>query len=114
MNKICTYNAIGAGSSESSLTKPTYLNQGGTPVRSDVVYTTAHRMLAGRRRQILMSTLIIAATVAIAAAQSVPTTDSRAVVAEVGAHQITQQQVDAKLRLQLYNARKAVIDQMVD
>jgi predicted DsbA family dithiol-disulfide isomerase len=36
------------------------------------------------------------------------------VVAKVGSHEITQQQIDDKLRLQLYNARRAVIDQMVD
>jgi hypothetical protein len=36
------------------------------------------------------------------------------VVAEVGTHEITLQQVDAKMQLQLYNARKVVIDKMID
>jgi len=58
--------------------------------------------------------LIIVVTASLVAAQSMPATDSSAVVAKVGNHEITQEQVDAKLRLQLYNARKAVLDQMVD
>ena len=78
------------------------------------MYISAHRMLAHAGRQVLIAALIIAAAGAIAAAQAAPTTDSSAVVAEVGAHQITRQQVDDKLELQLYNARKAAIDQMVD
>jgi protein-disulfide isomerase len=83
-------------------------------MRSDISYAGAHRKLAGRGRQILMSALSLAVTASIAGARSAPATDSSAVVAEVGTHKITEQQVDAKLKLQLYNARKAVIDRMVD
>ena len=81
-------------------------------MRNEAVFSTAHSTLAGRH--ILMSTLIIAKTASVVMAGSAPTTDSSTVLAEVGNRTITQQQVDARLKLQLYNARKAVIDQMID
>jgi len=56
----------------------------------------------------------IAKTASVVMSGSAPTTDSSTVLAEVGNRTITQQQADARLKLQLSNARKAVIDQMVD
>src|SRR5215469_4152837 len=82
-------------------------------MRANSLYVTAHHKLAHIGSQALMVAWIITATQAFAA-QPVPEADSSTVVAAVGSHQIRQQQVDDKLNLQLYNARKAVIDQMVD
>ena len=40
--------------------------------------------------------------------------DSGPVLAEIGNHKITQPEVDAKIRIKLYDARKEALDQMVD
>ncbi|HTQ24211.1 MAG TPA: thioredoxin domain-containing protein [Candidatus Binataceae bacterium] len=40
--------------------------------------------------------------------------DSGPVLAEVGNHKITQPEVDAKIKIKLYDARKEALDQMVD
>ena len=71
-------------------------------------------MLARAGSQLLIAVSIIASSQAIAAVQSAPSTDSSEVLAKVGSHEITERQVDSRLKLQLYNARKAVIDEMVD
>ncbi len=40
--------------------------------------------------------------------------DSSAVLAEIGSHKITQQEVDARIKVQLYNARRSALDDLVD
>ncbi len=40
--------------------------------------------------------------------------DANPVLAEIGSHKITQQEVDAKIKVQLYDARKGALDDMVD
>jgi len=42
------------------------------------------------------------------------TSGSDPVLAEIGKHKITQQEVDAKIKMQLYDARKNALDEMVD
>jgi protein-disulfide isomerase len=64
--------------------------------------------------QILTAMAVVVVSAATASARALPATDSNSVLAEVGNHKITEQQVDSRIELQLYNARKAAIDQMVD
>jgi len=64
---------------------------------------------------IASTTVLVALVLALAIpGRAAAATGSGSVVAEVGSHKITQQEVDAKIKVQLYDARKAAIDQMVD
>jgi protein-disulfide isomerase len=47
-------------------------------------------------------------------ARATAATDSGPVLAEIGHHKITQPEVDAKIKIQLYDARKQALDEMVD
>lgn len=61
------------------------------------------------------TTALIALALALATpARAAAATDSGPVLAEIGKHKITQPEVDAKIKLQLYDARKGALDQMVD
>jgi protein-disulfide isomerase len=82
-------------------------------MRTGTWYTTTQQLLTRLGRQGLLPVSVVAAAAAIAAARPA-VADSNAVLVQVGNHQITQQQVDAKLQLELYNARKAALDQMVN
>jgi protein-disulfide isomerase len=60
-------------------------------------------------------TALIAVVLALAnPAGASAATASGPVVAEIGKHKITEQEVDAKIKVQLYDARKQAVDQMVD
>jgi protein-disulfide isomerase len=69
---------------------------------------------------IFLATALIAFTTALAAlalaipARAAAATNSGPVLAEIGSHKITQPEVDAKIKTQLYDARKQALDQMVD
>jgi protein-disulfide isomerase len=64
---------------------------------------------------IASTTALIAVVLAFAnPAGASAATGSGPVVAEVGKHKITQQEVDAKIKVQLYDARKQAVDDMVD
>lgn len=72
---------------------------------------TETRRPAGR----LLIAIAIAAGFALATGgRPAAAAESGPVLAEVGSHKITQQQVDAKIKVQLYDARKSALDQMVD
>jgi protein-disulfide isomerase len=61
------------------------------------------------------TTALIAVAVALAIpARAAAATGSDPVLAQVGGHKITQQEVDSKIKIQLYDARKEALDQMVD
>ena len=57
--------------------------------------------------------IAVALTLAIPA-RAVAATGSDPVLAQIGGHKITQQEVDSKIKVQLYDARKEALDQMVD
>jgi protein-disulfide isomerase len=59
-------------------------------------------------------TALAALVFALAAPARAAAAASGPVLAEVGNHKITQPEVDAKIQLKLYDARKEVLDQMVD
>ncbi len=71
---------------------------------------------------IFLAAALIASTTALAAfvlaltlpARAAAATDSGPILAEIGNHKITQQEVDAKIKLELYDARKAAVDELVD
>lgn len=63
--------------------------------------------------------VLAAALIASAAGFAVPALAAAAagsgpVLAEIGSHKITQQEVDSRIKIQLYDARKQAVDQMVD
>ncbi len=63
----------------------------------------------------LMAAAIAAAAVAfLAGTPPAAAADASPVVATVGTHKITQQEVDNKIKVQLYDARKKELDDMVD
>src|ERR1700730_10206308 len=65
--------------------------------------------------RIFLVAALIASGVALAiAAHAVAAADSGPVLAEIGNHKITQQEVDSKIKIQLYDARKEAAAQMVD
>src|ERR1700761_5365622 len=71
---------------------------------------------------IFLSAALIASTTALVAlalaltnpARAAAATGSDPVLAQIGSHKITQQEVDSKIKVQLYDARKEALDQMVD
>lgn len=71
---------------------------------------------------IFLAAALIASTTALVVfalafaipARATAATDSGPVLAEIGNHKITQQEVDSKIKVQLYDARKEAVDQMVD
>jgi len=63
---------------------------------------------------LVVSTTVLAAFALALPAGAAAATDSGPVLAEVGGHKITQQEVDSKIKVQLYDARKEAVDQMVD
>jgi len=83
-------------------------------VRRDIIDIALSGMLARLSRHLLIATAVVITSAATVNARAVPATDSNSVLAEVGNHKITEKEVDSKIELQLYNARKAAIDQMVD
>jgi protein-disulfide isomerase len=82
-------------------------------VRRDILDTVTPAILARFGLHIWILVAAVAVTATVAAARDVPG-DSSPVFAEVGNHKITQQEVDSRIKVQLYNARKEAIDQMVD
>jgi protein-disulfide isomerase len=60
------------------------------------------------------SALIAVALALAIPARAVAATGSDPVLAQIGGHKITQQEVDSKIKVQLYDARKEALDQMVD
>jgi protein-disulfide isomerase len=61
------------------------------------------------------TTALIAVALALAIpARAAAATGSDPVLAQIGGHKITQQEVDSKIKVQLYDARKEALDQMVD
>jgi protein-disulfide isomerase/Spy/CpxP family protein refolding chaperone len=69
-----------------------------------------------RGGRIFLAAALVASVVALAIpahAASGPA-DSGPVLAEIGNHKITQQEVDSKIKIKLYDARKEAVDQMVD
>jgi len=71
---------------------------------------------------ILLMAALVASTTALLAfalalaipARAAAATGSDPVLAQIGSHKITQQEVDSKINIQLYDARKEALDQMVD
>jgi protein-disulfide isomerase len=79
-----------------------------TPVRPGGCILVAAALVAS-------ATALLALAFALATpARAGAATDSGPVLAEIGKHKITQPQVDAKIKIQLYDARKGALDQMVD
>ena len=60
------------------------------------------------------TTALIAVALALASPARAAATGSDPVLAQIGGHKITQQEVDARIKIQLYDARKEALDQMVD
>jgi protein-disulfide isomerase len=61
------------------------------------------------------TTAVIAVALALASpVRATAATGSDPVLAQIGGHKITQQEVDSKIKVQLYDARKEALDQMVD
>jgi protein-disulfide isomerase len=88
-------------------------------VRKQIIHSTTAVRPGGC---IFLTAALIASTTALAAfvlALAIPArvfaaTDSGPVLAEIGNHKITQQEVDSKIKMQLYDARKEAVDQLVD
>jgi protein-disulfide isomerase len=60
------------------------------------------------------TTALIVVALALASPARAAATGSDPVLAQIGGHKITQQEVDARIKIQLYDARKEALDQMVD
>lgn len=73
--------------------------------------TTTTPRLGGR---LLIATAIAAGYTIAQAALPALAADANPVVAEIGSHKITQQQVDNRIKVQLYDARKSALGQLVD
>lgn len=81
-----------------------------------------HRMASATNVRPIGCLRLAAALVASAAAMAAiafvlpaeAANSSNPVLAEVGKHKITQQEVDSKIKAQLYDARKQALDQMMD
>jgi protein-disulfide isomerase len=84
-------------------------------VRKQIIDTAAPTMPTRQGSRILLLAALIASGVALAIpAHAAAAADSGPVLAEIGNHKITQQEVDSKIKIQLYDARKEAVDQMVD
>ena len=91
-------------------------------MRKQIIHTATPTTAVRPGGCVFLAAALIASTtalVAFALALAIPArasaaADSGPVVAEVGSHKITQQEVDAKIKVQLYDARKEAVDQMVD
>ncbi len=84
-------------------------------MRKQIIDTAAPSMRArlGGRAALAVE-LIAAAAVFAVPAFPAATAGSGPVLAEIGSHKITQQEVDSKIKIQLYDARKEAVDHMVD
>ena len=91
-------------------------------MRKQIICTATPTTTVRPRGCIFLATALVASITAVAAfalALAIPTrvaaaTESGPVLAVVGGHKITQQEVDSKIKIQLYDARKQAVDQMVD
>ena len=91
-------------------------------MRKQIIDTTTPTTAVRPGGCIFLATTLIAATTALVAfalafvtpARAVAATDSGPVLAVIGTHKITQQEVDSRIKIQLYDARKEAVDQMVD
>ena len=91
-------------------------------MRKQIIHPTTPTTAARPGGCVFLAAALIASTTALAAfalALAIPAhvfaaTDSGPVLAEIGSHKITQQEVDSKIKMQLYNARKEAVDQLVD
>jgi protein-disulfide isomerase len=79
--------------------------------------TSATRSIVVRHagRPLLATAIITAALAFAAGVRPAAAADANPVLAEIGSHKkITQQEVDAKIKAQLYDARKGALDDIVD
>jgi protein-disulfide isomerase len=77
------------------------------------VITTRKAVLRFRGR--VVTAMAIAAAMALAPSlRSAAAAEANPVLAEIGSHKITEQQVDEKIKVQLYDARKDALDNMID
>jgi protein-disulfide isomerase len=84
-------------------------------VRKHIIDIAAPTMPTRQGSRIFLVAALIASGVALAIpAHAVAAADSGPVLAEIGNHKITQQEVDSKIKIQLYDARKEAVDQLVD
>jgi len=91
-------------------------------VRKQIIHSTTPTTAVRPAGCIFLAAALIASTTALVAfvlALAIPArvfaaTDSGPVLAEIGNHKITQQEVDSKIKMQLYDARKEAVDQLVD
>ncbi len=91
-------------------------------MRKQIIHPTTPTTAARPGGCVLLAAALIASTTALAAfalALAIPAhvfaaTDSDPVLAEIGSHKITQQEVDSKIKMQRYTARKEAVDQLVD
>ncbi|HZO83445.1 MAG TPA: thioredoxin domain-containing protein [Candidatus Binataceae bacterium] len=77
---------------------------------------SAIRKLAVRLdgRSLLAGAIAAGAAAFLIGASAAAAADVSPVLATVGSHKITQQEVDAKIKVQLYDARKGALDDIVD
>ncbi len=61
-----------------------------------------------------IAALVVVVLALMIPARAAAAADPGPVVAEIGSHRITQREVDAKIKVQLYDARKQAVDEMVD
>ena len=89
-------------------------------MRKQIIYTATPATAERPGGCIFLAAALVASTtalIAFALTLAIPAraaADSGPVLAEVGSHKITQQEVDSKIKIQLYDARKEALDQMVD